>query len=178
MNYLKIDKCSVTDGIGVRVVLWCSGCTMKCKGCHNPQSHDFNNGTLFTAKTMTEIFDLLDKPYISGLTLSGGHPLESLNLPTIYNIIKCVKEKYPSKSIWIYSGYTFEQIKEIDNFYEEREINCPSPLDVIKMCNVLVDGKYVDELRDIALPFRGSSNQRIIDIPKTLKEGEIVLWTE
>ena len=176
MNIMEINPESVNDGEGLRVVIFVSGCSIGCKGCHNPQSHDFNNGIPFTEETMTKILELLDKPYISGLTLSGGHPLEPQNLPAVYNIVKRVKEKFPDKSIWIYSGMTMSQIKEKDKFYEEHEINSPSPLDVIKYCDILVDGKYVDELRDITLPFRGSSNQRVIDIKKTLEKGDIILW--
>ena len=178
MNYHNITTDDMLNGTGLRTVLWVSGCTMNCKNCHNPQAQDFESGIKFDSCAMLELFENLEKPYISGLTLSGGHPLEAKNLPVVYNIVKCVKEKYPNKTIWLYSGYTFEQIKEIENFYEEHEINSPSPLDVIEYCDVLVDGKYVDELRDISLPWVGSSNQRVIDIPKTLEKGDIILWTE
>ena len=176
MNIMEINPESVTDGEGVRVVLYVSGCRIGCKGCHNPQSHDFNNGVPFTEDTMQELLDLLNKPYISGLTLSGGHPLEPENLSTIYNVVKTVRENFPNKSIWIYSGYTFEKIKEIDKMYEKHEVNCSSPLDILKYCDVLVDGAYVDELRNLTLHFRGSNNQRIIDIQKSLAENKIVLW--
>lgn len=161
MNYIKITKNDIANGEGIGVVLWVSGCTCRCFNCHNPQTWDFNAGVPFTEETMQELLETLDKPYISRLTLSGGHPLEPENLPTVYNIVKTVREKFPNKSIWIYSGMTMSQIKEIDNFYEKREINRPSPFDVVNMCNTLVDGKYIDELRDISLSFRGSSNQRI-----------------
>lgn len=165
------------NGDGLRVVLWCSGCTLNCKNCHNPQTHDFNSGILFTNNTTKEILELLDRDYISGLTLSGGHPLEPENIPTIYNLVKLVKEKFPNKTIWVYSGYTWEFILEQDKRYEELEINAPSALDILKYCDVLVDGKYKDSLRDVSLPWVGSSNQRVINIPKSLESEELTLWT-
>ena len=178
MNYEKIDKCSVSNGTGVRTVLWVSGCDIHCRNCQNPQTWDFNSGIPFTEDTMQEILYELTKPYIKGLTLSGGHPLDSHNLPEVYKIVKRVKMVFPDKDIWIYTGYTWEQIIEMDKSYEDYEVNSPSPLDVAKLCDVLVDGAYIDELRDISLAFRGSSNQRIIDVKKTLEKGKVVLWQE
>lgn len=176
MNYIKITKNDVANGEGIRIVLWVSGCRMNCKNCHNPQSHDFNNGIPFTEETMQEILLALTKPYISGLTLSGGHPLEPENLQDVYTIVKHVKMIFPNKNIWLYTGHTWEHILKLEEAYEGYEVNCPSLLDVIKKCDVLVDGAYVDELRDLTLPFRGSSNQRIIDIKKSLAENKVVLW--
>lgn len=176
MNIMGIIPESTVDGDGVRVVVFVSGCTIRCKNCHNSQSHDFNSGVLFTDDYMTKLLDDLNKPYISGLTLSGGHPLEFNNLSTVYNIVKRVKERFPNKSIWIYSGYTFEQILEMENMYDGNTISPSSPLDVVKHCDILVDGKYIEELRDVTLAFRGSSNQRIIDIQKSLSENRIVIW--
>ena len=178
MNYEKIDKCSVSNGLGVRTVLWVSGCDIHCRNCQNPQTWDFNSGIPFTEDTMQEILYELTKPYIKGLTLSGGHPLAPQNLTEVYKIVKRVKMVFPDKDIWIYTGYTWEQIIEMDKFYEDYEVNSPSPLDVVKLCDVLVDGAYIDELRDISLQFRGSSNQRIIDVEKTLEKNEVVLWQE
>lgn len=178
MNYEKIDKCSVSNGLGVRTVLWVSGCDIHCRNCQNPQTWDFNSGIPFTEDTMQEILYELTKPYIKGLTLSGGHPLAPQNLTEVYKIVKRVKMVFPDKDIWIYTGYTWEQIIEMDKSYEDYEVNSPSPLDVAKLCNVLVDGAYVDELRDISLAFKGSSNQRIIDVQKTLEKNEVVLWQE
>ena len=178
MNYEKIDKCSVSNGTGVRTVLWVSGCDIHCRNCQNPQTWDFNSGIPFTEDTMQEILYELTKPYIKGLTLSGGHPLDPHNLPEVYKIVKRVKMVFPDKDIWIYTGYTWEQIIDEDKFYEDYEVNSPSPLDVVKLCDVLVDGAYIDALRDISLAFRGSSNQRIIDVKKTLEKGKVVLWQE
>lgn len=178
MNYEKIDKCSVSNGLGVRTVLWVSGCDIHCRNCQNPQTWDFNSGILFTEDTIQEILCELTKPYIKGLTLSGGHPLASQNLPEVYKIVKRVKMVFPNKDIWLYTGYTWEQIIEEDKIYEDHEVNSPSPLDVAKLCDVIVDGAYIDELRDISLAFRGSSNQRIINVKKTLEKNEVVLWQE
>ena len=167
MNYEKIDKCSVSNGAGVRTVLWVSGCDVHCHNCHNPQTWDFNSGIPFTDDSMQEILYDLSKPYIKGLTLSGGHPLDPHNAPKVLEIVKRVKMVFPNKDIWIYSGYVWEDIIK-DNTLKE----------ILKCTDVLVDGAYVDELRDISLAFRGSSNQRIIDVKKTLNSNEVILWRE
>ena len=166
------------NGDGLRTVLWVSGCQQKCNNCQNPQTWDFNSGIPFTDETMQELLDDLSLSYISGLTLSGGHPLEPQNLDTVYNIVKTVKEKFPKKSIWLYTGYTWEEILGKDKLYENLEINGISPLDVVKYCDVLVDGKYEDDKRDITLAWRGSSNQRVINIQESLKQNKIILWCE
>ena len=178
MNYIKVTKNDIANGIGIGCVLWVSGCRCGCKNCHNQSTWDFNAGQPFTEETMQEILLTLTKPYISRCTLSGGHPLAPQNLPEVYKIVKRVKMVFPNKDIWIYSGYTWEQIIEKDKLYEDHEVNSPSPLDVVKLCDVLVDGAYVDELRDISLAFKGSSNQRIIDVPKSLEQNKVILWQE
>ena len=167
MNYEKIDKCSVSNGLGVRTVLWVSGCNIHCKNCHNQSTWDFNSGIPFTEETMQEILYDLSKPYIKGLTISGGHPLDPHNAPKVLEIVKRVRMVFPNKDIWIYTGYVWEDIIK-DNTLKE----------ILKCTDVLVDGAYVDELRDISLAFRGSSNQRIIDVQKTLDSNEVALWKE
>ena len=167
MNYEKVDKCSVSNGAGVRTVLWVSGCDVHCHNCHNPQTWDFNSGIPFTDDSMQEILYDLSKPYIKGLTLSGGHPLDPHNAPKVLEIVKRVKMVFPNKDIWIYTGYVWEDIIK-DNTLKE----------ILECTDVLVDGAYVDELRDISLAFRGSSNQRIIDVKKTLDSNEVILWQE
>lgn len=166
MNYHDITTDDMLNGNGLRVVLWVSGCTVNCKNCQNPQTWDFNSGIPFTEESMNEIIDKLNKPYITGLTLTGGHPLESANLSTIKTIVKTVKSRFPNKTIWLYTGFTWEEIKEYYVLF----------WDIISNVDVLVDGRYVDELRDITLPLRGSSNQRIIDVQQSLKADNIVLW--
>ena len=167
MNYEKIDKCSVSNGLGVRTVLWVSGCDVHCKSCHNQSTWDFNSGIPFTEETMQELLYDLSKPYIKGLTLSGGHPLDPHNAPKVLEIVKRVKMVFPNKDIWIYSGYVWENIIKDETLKE-----------ILKYTDVLVDGAYIDELRDISLPFRGSSNQRIIDVKKSLAENKVILWQE
>ena len=167
MNYEKIDKCSVSNGAGVRTVLWVSGCDIRCRNCHNPQTWDFNSGIPFTEETMQELLYDLSKPYIKGCTFSGGHPLDPQNAPKVLEIVKRVKMVFPNKDIWIYSGYVWENIIKDETLRE-----------ILKYTDVLVDGAYVDELRDISLAFRGSSNQRIIDVQKSLAESKVILWEE
>lgn len=178
MNYIKISKCDTANGTGIGVVLWVSGCNCHCHGCHNPQTWDFNVGQLFTEDTMQELLDVLNKPYISRLTLSGGHPLESQNLETVYQIVKTVKEKFPNKKIWLYTGYTWEEILNNDRENKRANTNSISPLDIVRRCNILVDGKYEKDKRDISLAFAGSSNQRVIDIQKSFKQNKVVLFCD
>lgn len=175
MNYHKIEKTSIANGTGIRVVLWVSGCSLHCKGCQNPETWNLNSGKLFDEKSKIELFDALDKPYIQGITFSGGHPLEDGNVETIYLLIKEIKENFPNKDIWLYTGYTLEQIFpfvitddfDINRFYKQ---------EIIRMCDIVVDGKYIEELRNITLKWKGSSNQRVIDIKKTLEQNNIVLY--
>ena len=173
MNYLHIDKSSIGNGPGVRVVLWVSGCTLHCKGCQNTESWDFNSGKLFDDTAKQELFNTLNKPYIRGITFSGGHPLENNNVEDVYLLIKEIKDKFPTKDIWMYSGYTWEYIFptvcldmfNVNNLYRK---------EAVKLCDILVDGPYIEEQRDITLAFRGSKNQRIIDVQKTLECDEII----
>lgn len=173
MNYLGIEKSSISNGPGVRVVLWVSGCTLHCKGCQNQESWGFNVGRLFDDTAKKELFDALDKPYIQGITFSGGHPLENNNVEDVYLLLKEIKEKFPTKNIWLYTGYTWEKIFptvcldmfNVNNVYRKA---------AVEMCDFLVDGQYIEEQRDITLKFRGSKNQRIIDVQETLKRGTII----
>ena len=155
------------NGDGLRVTCWFSGCSSGCFNCYNPQTWDFNSGIPFTEETMQELLYDLSKPYIKGCTLSGGHPLDPRNAPKVLEIVKRVKMVFPNKDIWIDSGYVWENIIKDETLRE-----------ILKDSDVLVDGAYVDELRDISLPFKGSSNQRIIDVQKSLSENKIILWVE
>ena len=173
MNYLGIDKSSISNGPGVRVVLWVSGCSLHCKGCQNPESWDFCAGKLFNETAKQELFNALDKQYVRGITLSGGHPLEYENLPEIYDLTKEIKEKYPNKNIWLYTGY----VLSISDFDQSVDIGWDNSLlrnYILAMCDVVVDGPYIEEQRDITLAFCGSKNQRIIDVKKTLEQGKII----
>lgn len=178
MNYLKIEKTSIANGEGIRVVLWCSGCRLRCKKCQNPQSWDFNAGRLFDEVAKSELFDALNKPYIQGITFSGGHPLEYENARTVLSLIKEIKEKFPTKDIWLYTGYELNisnftsKIRGITNHDNHHNIM----QEILSLCDVVVDGKYVDELRNITLKWRGSENQRVIDVKTSLKQKKVVLW--
>ena len=176
MNYIKISKNDIANGTGIGVVLWVSGCCCRCYNCHNPSTWDFNAGQPFTEDTMQEILSELAKPYISHFTLSGGHPLEYQNINTVYRIVKTVKEKFPDKTIWRYTGYTGEEILEQYKRWEDHEVNGICSLDVVRYCDVLVDGRYEDDKRDISLAGRGSSNQRVVDIKESLKQNSVVLF--
>ena len=173
MNYLGIDKTSISNGPGVRVVLWVSGCKMRCEGCQNPESWNFNAGKPFNEDARKELFNALNKPYIRGITISGGHPLEIENVEDVYLLLKEIKEKFPNKDIWLYTGYTWDYIFPkvcLDMF----DVNNVYRKEAVGMCDVLVDGLYIEEQRDITLKFRGSTNQRLIDVKETLRCNKII----
>lgn len=161
MKYQKITRYDTANGIGIRVVLWVSGCNHHCEGCHNPETWNCNNGELFTKKTMEQLLEFISKPWINGITFSGGDPLFPDNRSEILEIIKEIKTKFPSKTIWLYTGYTWEEIQD---------------LELVKFIDVLVDGEFHIQEKDISLPFCGSRNQRVIDVTKTIKSGEVSLW--
>lgn len=165
MNYHNIDHCDMLNGDGIRVSLWVSGCKCQCNGCQNPQTWAFDSGIAFNSDALQELFEALSQPYIKGLTLTGGNPLDS-PLEMLY-MCKTVKEKFPNKDIWLYSGYTYEQIQELEIWMR-----------ILEYVDVLVDGPYIEGQRDISLHWRGSSNQRVINVPETLKQGRIVTLNE
>ena len=171
MNYGEIKKYDIANGEGVRVSLFVSGCTHHCKNCFNFETWDFNYGKPFTKETEDEIIDSLSHDYIDGLTLIGGEPFEPQNQRALLPFVKKVKEKYPNKTVWCYSGYLFD--KEL---LGESRARCECTDEMLGLIDVLVDGEFKQDLYDISLSFRGSSNQRIIDVPKSLKTGEIVLY--
>lgn len=149
MRYLSILDCDIADGQDIRVTLFVSGCSHHCKGCHNPESWNPNNGKEFTEEVKEKLFNLIDRPYIDGLTLSGGDPLFCSNRADIEKLCIEFKERFPNKTIWLYTGYKYNEIKH---------------LEILNYIDVLVDGPYIEEQRDITLPFRGSKNQNIIYI--------------
>lgn len=177
MNYLGITKCDIANGTGIRVVFWASGCSLHCKGCHNPETWDFHSGKPFDDNAKQKLFDALNKPWIKGITLSGGHPLEYENLPDIYNIVKEVKEKFPNKDVWLYTGYTLS-INDFDTSVDICWDNGLLRNYILAMCDVVVDGPYIEDQRDVSLPFRGSKNQRLIDVKKTLEQNKIITLEE
>lgn len=160
MNYIKITKFDIANGPGVRVVLWVAGCSHYCKECQNKETWDPSTGIEFTDKSFNELIESINKPFIKGITFSGGDPLYIKNRSTITEIAKYIREYYPEKTIWCYTGYLYEEIKN---------------LDIIKYLDVLVDGEYHNWERNICLPYCGSENQRVIDIKKTIKLGTVTL---
>jgi len=171
MNYGEIKNVDIANGLGNRVSLFVSGCTHRCKGCFNPDTWNFDFGKPFTEEVEQHILNLLDKPYIQGLTILGGEPMEPSNQKVLVEFIKRFKDKFDSsKDLWIYSGYTFE---ELTNQVENRCYVESITDDILEMTDVLVDGKFVLELKDISLKFRGSSNQRVIDVKKSLENKQV-----
>ena len=164
MRYNKIRKMDISNGKGVRVSIFVQGCTFNCKNCFNPETHDFNGGKEFTNDTINRVLELCQNENVEGLSILGGEPMHPNNIDGVTELAKAFKEKFPNKNIWAWTGFTYE------NYMKDKEI--------LKYLDVLVDGQYVDELHDFTLKWRGSSNQRVIDIPKTLKAGEVVLFEE
>ena len=173
MHFASIKNCDIANGEGVRVSLFVSGCTHKCEGCFNPEAWDFNYGNEFTEKEIDKIIEMLAPDYISGLTLLGGEPFEPRNQERLLPFVKRVRETYPNKSIWAFSGFTYEELCDTSSY-----ANCEYTGELLSLIDVLVDGRYVEKLRNISLRFRGSENQRLINIPETMREGKIVLWDE
>ncbi|MBR0028349.1 MAG: anaerobic ribonucleoside-triphosphate reductase activating protein [Clostridia bacterium] len=164
MNYAGIKKTDVANGPGVRVSLFVSGCRHHCKGCFNSETWDFNYGALFDDVVMDEIMAALEPEYIEGFTVLGGEPFEPENRATVLEVIKKVREKHPDLSIWCYSGFLFEVLRDTE-----------VSRDILRLIDVLVDGRFVEEKKNLRLKFRGSENQRLIDVPRSLEEGEVVL---
>ena len=167
MNYAKIKYHDVANGPGVRVSIFVSGCNHHCKGCFNKETWDFNYGEPFTKKEIDLIIEALKPNYISGLSVIGGEPFELVNQEGLLPLLKKVREVYQdTKSIWAYSGFTYEELLKMKN---------PNTLEILNIIDVLVDGKFVESLKDPLLYFRGSSNQRIIDMKKTRKNKKVIL---
>ena len=182
MNYHNITHDDMLNGSGLRVVLWVSGCSHHCKGCQNPQTWNPKSGILFDDNAKEELFTELSKEYISGITFSGGDPLYIENVPEVLELIKKIKEKFPTKTIWLYSGYTWEQIMQIEfsnsDLVPNHEISYDYRKEIIELCDVFVDGEYIEDKRDISLKWCGSSNQRIIDVQKSIEKCNIILYSE
>lgn len=164
MRYNKIRKMDVSNGPGIRVSIFMQGCVFNCKNCFNPETHDFNGGKEFTEETINRVLELCEPEHIAGLSILGGEPMHPKNIEGTTALAKAFKEKYPKKSLWSWSGFLF------DRDLKDKE--------VMKYLDVLVDGQYKDELRDPRLKYAGSTNQRAIDVQKSLQKGEIVLFDE
>ena len=170
MNYATIKNCDIANGPGVRVSLFVSGCTHHCKGCFNEEAWDFGYGEPFTQETIRYILQLLRPDYVRGLTLLGGEPFEPENQGAILELLRAVKAELPQKSIWAFSGYLLDRDILSGRLGDTGEY--------LSYLDVLVDGPFVESRKNLSLRFRGSDNQRLIDVPATLKAGEIVLWQD
>ena len=168
MYYGEIKKCDIADGEGVRVTLFVSGCTNHCEGCFQPQTWDFRFGKPFTPETEAELLELLAPSYINGLTLLGGEPMEPENQRALLPFVRRVRETLPDKTVWCYSGFTLEEL-----LTDGSHPRCEVTDELLSLIDVLVDGRFILAQKDISLKFRGSRNQRIIDLPETLKTGKI-----
>ncbi len=160
MRYNKIRKMDISNGEGIRVSIFIQGCTFNCKNCFNPETHDFKGGKKFTDETIEQVLELCADEHIAGLSILGGEPMHPDNIEGTTLLAKRFKEKFPNKNIWVWSGFKFEE------YLKDKE--------VLKYIDVLIDGQYVDELRDPTLKWRGSSNQRVIDVQKSLKKGNVI----
>ena len=165
MRYASIRKFDVTNGEGIGISLFVQGCHFHCFNCFNPDTWDFNGGHEWTEEIEKTFLDLLKANHIKRVTVLGGEPLEEQNLLEVFNLLEKIKNNFPSKRLWIYSGFTFEEC-----------LKHPLRKKILSLCDVLVDGRYIDELRDISLPWRGSSNQRVIDVQKSLQENRVISW--
>lgn len=170
MNYATIKNCDIANGPGVRVSLFVSGCTHRCKGCFNEVAWDFDYGQPFTESVMDSILEMLRPSYVRGLTLLGGEPFEPQNQGPVVELLRRIKRELPEKSIWAFSGYLFDR-----DILSGRLGDCSEYLSYL---DVLVDGPFVEAKKNLSLRFRGSENQRLIDVPASLSSGEIVLWQD
>ena len=173
MHYGEIKNNDIANGNGIRVTLFVSGCTNHCKNCFQPQTLDFEYGQPFTSETEDYIIKLLSSDYIAGLTVLGGEPFEPSNQQALCPFLKKVRDTYPDKDIWMFSGFTLEELRK-----EGSHPHCGVTEEILGMIDVLVDGRFVEELKDITLRFRGSSNQRLIDMKETNKQGKIIPWCD
>ena len=172
MNYATIKNCDIANGPGVRVSLFVSGCTHRCPGCFNEVAWDFDYGNPFTRETEDKILEMLSPDYVQGITLLGGEPFEVQNQVVLVPFLRRIRKNYPQKSIWAFSGYLFENM--LDGKVGDPEV-CRSFLELV---DVLVDGPFIQAKKNLMLRFRGSENQRIIDVPRSLKGNAVVIWQD
>ena len=163
MNYHNITKDDMKNGDGLRVVLWLAGCSHHCPNCQNPVTWDPDDGILFDKNARKELLDIISQDYISGITFSGGDPLFESNREEVYELIEYIKSVYPNKTVWLYTGYTYNDLRKF------------VPIGILNKIDVIIDGPYIEKFRDTSLKWRGSSNQRVINVRKTIDTGNIVL---
>lgn len=171
MNYGAIKDCDIANGAGVRVTLFVSGCRNHCPGCFQPETQNFSYGEPFTPEVEAKLLKMLERPYIAGLTLLGGEPFEPENQAALLPFVRRVKEKFPQKDIWAFTGYLYDSELTREGVHP----NCEFTAELLSYIDVLVDGRFIEELKNISLRFRGSSNQRVIDLKKTRQTGDVCI---
>ena len=183
MNYAQIRSMDISNGEGIGVSLFVQGCDFHCKNCFNSETWEFSKGQEWNDKTKNQFLKLIETPFIQRVSILGGEPLHPKNVQNVLKIVDEIRVSYPAKNIWLYTGYTWEEIWIKDNIKTGDKVKDMREKairnlrrQVVRMCDVLIDGRYVDELRDISLHWRGSSNQRVINVQETLKQNQIVLW--
>ena len=173
MHYGEIKNCDIANGVGVRVSLFVSGCTNHCEDCFQPETWDFNYGNIFTEETENKILEMLAPDYICGLTVLGGEPFEPENQRVLVDFLRKVRRKYPEKSVWCFTGFTLEMLET-----EGTHCHCEVTEEMLSLIDVLVDGRFDKNKKNISLRFRGSENQRLIDLNLTRECGTLTLWNE
>ena len=177
MRYSQIRSMDISNGEGLGASLFVQGCPHRCTNCFNPETWDFNGGKEWTEETEKEFLKLIDRPYIKRVSILGGSPLAKQNLDGVLKLVNQIRLLFPEKTIWLYTGYTWEQLFEDDKFDIDGGI-CENQIRraIILSVDILVDGRFEEDKKDLSLEFRGSSNQRIIDIQQSLNKGELILW--
>lgn len=190
INYHNITHDDMNNGDGLRVVLWLSGCSHHCYNCQNPQTWNPDSGIPFDESAKQEIFNELSKDYISGITFSGGDPLHEQNLDEVLKLIKQIRISFPEKTIWLYTGYTWNSIMNYEltsdftdedvlfDYHMKKDFEMIKRKNIIKLVNVLVDGKYIDEQKDLTLKWKGSKNQHVINVKESIKNNKIILYCD
>lgn len=178
IRYAQIRSLDLSNGEGVGVALFVQGCHFHCHNCFNPETWDFNSGKEWTEEVKNKFMELANHPYIKRISILGGEPLAEENLDDVLDLVNRIRLSSPQKSIWLYTGYEFNEIFGGNQFEDLGNGYCKwtKRADIVSKCNILVDGKYIDSQRDLTIPYRGSKNQRLIDIQQSLQKGKIVLW--
>lgn len=177
MRYAQIRSLDISNGEGIGVSLFVQGCPFHCRNCFNPETWDFNGGEKWTEETKNKFLELIDRPYIKRVSILGGEPLAEQNLNDVLSLVQEIRISFPEKTIWLYTGYDFQEIfRGESSCISKKGLNDFKRRQIIKLCDVIVDGEYIDEQRDITLKWRGSSNQRVIDIKQSLAQNKMVLY--
>ena len=178
MNYAQIRSMDISNGEGIGVSLFVQGCDFHCKNCFNSETWEFSKGQEWNDKTKNQFLKLIETPFIQRVSILGGEPLHPKNVQNVLKIVDEIRVSYPTKNIWLYTGYTWEEIMTpiISDINSKQLKILQMRKELVSKCDVLIDGRYVDELRDVSLHWRGSSNQRVINVQETLEQKQIVLW--